>query len=206
MILPSGTIARDFTLSDLHLSGSPDEITVRFACRNLFLPPIKKSLLAGLPVLAEFNLQLIDLKNQPVLERRFTVKIHYDVWEELFSLQLPEDRTATWKDFSRLDQWFRAVQFSLPLNRTDLSEKAFYRVRISARVVVLTRQQKEELKWWMQNSETTEEETAAQERSTGFRLNLNRIIQLFLEKEKKPVESVSQLVSPPFKMDELLSQ
>lgn len=158
-----------------------DSLKVEFACPNLFSGTIRKTLLSGLPVLLELQPQLSDNKGGKYPQPVFKWRLSYDIWEDRFMMDSPEERRL----FSSLDQlqnyWNPREEIGLiPLN--ELRNKDGLQLGLSMQIFLLSRNQAQRLKDWIFNPNEVEENLPSQERDTGFKLNLNRVVSLFLNK------------------------
>lgn len=201
LLAPFRPAAQEWRLSDVQPYRSGDSLTLRFSSSHLLRSDIRKSLLAGLPLIMEIHISLTR-GQQPVATVRRTYRIRYNVWEESFTLwapggprrftTLPALETA----LSRFDGLLRAPLKSLPPDGE-------YRFWIEARLALLTRRQSRVLEDWMEKGAPLEEELPSQERSTGFKLNLNRLIQMFMGSKEKQPEYRTEAVSAPFRPEQL---
>ena len=149
---------------------------------------------------------LLDQEQQEVSQRRFNCKVTYDVWEEHFWLQDYHQNTIDFNVLEDLQTWSKTVNnlglvsqnFLLPQNR--------YIINVEMRILVLGAQENQQLKWWIENSDQTEEDVASRERSTGFRLNLNQLVQMFFSQEKSDETFVMTHSSGYFTLSELKFQ
>jgi hypothetical protein len=67
-------------------------------------------------------------------------------------------------------------------------------------------QESQQLKWWIENSDQTEEELASRERSTGFKLNINQLVQMFFSREETEETYMVKKTSDYFTLSELKFQ
>jgi hypothetical protein len=161
---------------------------VDLSMEDVFQGEIRRTLLAGIPVLVKFSFQLQEKGEMVVLTKSNDGRIIYDVWEESFRLFGIGIQEKNFKELSELQSWFGNLQGLNLAAIKNLSRDKEYRVLVESQIVLLTGKQSQEIKSWLQKSDQTEENLASEERSTGFRLNLNKLIQLFFSGEEKATE------------------
>jgi len=182
---------------------SNDSLKVKYEFRNLFRGETRKALLAGLPLIFKINYQLQNGEGKEILRGERTLRISYNVWEELFSIQPSRMKKLTFESIDELEQNLsRFNKFTLGL-AAAFSDAEFYRINSQVHLMLLSRDQERQLKWWLQNSEETEEELPSRERATGFKLNLNKLIQAFVSRKTQPREFVFSASSSEFKIKQL---
>lgn len=201
--IPLLSPAQSYRLTHIQPYKTDDSLMVEFSCQNLIENKIRKSLLAGLPLIVNLNIQLISRGEQEVLAERKVYHVSYDVWEEYFSVRDENGTSRRFRMLKDLQDWFGKISgiALAPLSRLQPGQE--YRVKMDSRVIVLTRKQSEQLKWWMQGGDQLEEDLPSQERSTGFKLNLNRMVQLFISREEDQKEYAASASSGTFRLNEL---
>jgi len=186
--IPLVSFAQSYRLTHIRPYKTDDSLMVEFSCQNLIENKIRKSLLAGLPLIVNLTFHLVDSGEWEVSAKRTVYQVSYDVWEEYFSVQGEKGASRRFQLLKDLQDWFGKITgiALAPLSR--LQKEREYRIKIDSRVIVLTRKQSQQLKWWMQGGDQLEEDLPSQERSTGFKLNLNRVVQLFISREEDQKE------------------
>ncbi len=177
-----------------------DSVAVRFAVQHLIENEIRRSLLAGLPIILHIQAVLTDSRKTPIRKLESLLKITYDVWEESFGLRMNDGPQQVLSSLTELRQHLQRIELPERIPRTELSPKKTYRWSIETVAVILTRRQNEELKWWMVGGNPVEEDLPSQDRTTGFRLNLNQLIQVFLKKDESRQEYRQTAISAPFRI------
>lgn len=162
-----------------------DFIKIDLSVQNLFEGEIRKTLLTGIPIMIEFQFQLKDEDQTLVTSYSRNCKIAYDVWEEYFQLLCLEENEKKFQKINEVVMWFSQIEGINLASVEMLSLDKKYNVQVRALVTLMSGKQSEQIKWWIQNSEQTEEDKTSQERSTGFRLNLNKLVQLFFTRDEK---------------------
>ncbi len=203
ILLGTPLYAQDFQLSEIRPRLSHDTLTVEISCHNLFENQIRKTLLAGLPLVMDFSLRLMNTQRQAVVIRSEQAGLTYDVWEEIFRVSGMEKMPVQFQTLEQLIKRFSDLPPIVLAPVSQLSSDDSYQVQVELKVVLLSQKQSRQLKDWLESSETTEEDLPSQDRSTGFRLNLNRMVQMFFSGEKKPDEYSASAISKKFKIRDL---
>ncbi len=158
-----------------------DSLKCSFACPDLFSGSIEQTLLSGLPVLIELQSRLSSNENPAVSLSSRKYRLSYDIWEDQFTLE-SSGRRQFFSSLKALQSWWNPRE-GLPLAPlTALKNTPVLRLELSLSVILLTRAQGEKMKTWIFNASETEENIPSMERDTGFRLNLNQVVSLFLGK------------------------
>jgi hypothetical protein len=194
---------------DLQLSGilpyaAEDSLRVDFSLQQLWEGKVAKTLLAGIPVDIQLGISLLNPEQQVISQRSVAGQIVYDVWEEKFTLQDLGISPSSFSRFADLKNWFDLIERVGLSPLETLVPEVKYQVRIDFSVWLLNKKQNQELKRWMQSADQTEEEFASRERSTGFRLNINQLVQLFFSGDEEPEKFQVSGSSAPFTLTELM--
>jgi hypothetical protein len=163
---------------------SHDSVMVEIGFQNFFGESIRKPLLAGLPILLHAEIMATSSGGEMVQQREMDIQISYNVWEEIFHLSFNNRTSVSLETLDQLQNWLAKLPgiFLLPTNK--LLDSETYQIKVVSQATILTRQQSSQLQKWMQESDQTEEDSPSQGRSTGFRLNLNQLIQMFFSRDK----------------------
>ena len=200
MILQSQTME----VSNILPFTNQDSLKVDFSLLQVWEGKITRNLLAGIPLDLRLVISLLNAEQQLTLQRSFTGLMVYDVWEEKFSLQGLNIFPASFSQFSDLKDRFAEIKEVGVCPIETLLPQMRYQLQIDFSVLLLNKKQNQELERWMQTAELTEEEFASSERSTGFRLNLNQLVQLFFSGNKEPEKFQVSDSSLPFTVEDLL--
>ena len=119
-----------------------------------------------------------------VEQREMDIQISYNVWEEIFHLEFHNRASHSMETLEQVQNWLAKVPGIYLISENKLKSGETYQIKVVSQATVLTRQQSSELQKWMQESDQTEEDSPSQGRSTGFRLNLNQLIQMFFSRDK----------------------
>jgi hypothetical protein len=205
-ILPVCLLAQNFQIEQVLPYLSEDSLKVDITIDGLLEDQVQKTLLAGLPLSFSIELVLFKENEKEVAKRQYFSKINYDVWEERFRVW---DFTGSVREFELLDnvkKWCKNIRNLGLVSKNRLDTGETYRVMSSVELVPLDKKQNKQLQWWLENSDPTEEELASEERSTGFKLNLNQLVQMLFSGSKKPERYTRDQVSDSFKLSDLQFQ
>ncbi len=182
---------------------SKDSLRVDFSIQGVWEEKLAKTLLAGVPLTIHLNFNLLNIEEQVIYQKSFKSELNYDVWEEKFTLQEMPIFPSIFYHLSELKTAFESVEHIglVPLHL--LHSEEMYRVGIDFIVLLPHKKQKQDLQRWMETTEQTEEEFASGERSTGFRLNINQLVQFFLSHDQKSEEFRVYGVSTPFTLSDV---
>lgn len=203
LVIPRHSEAADFRISAAHPFLKNDSLLVSVSFENPFRDDVRKSLLAGLPLLFDCTTALQDEGGKTIAQKSRGGQIQYDVWEENFRITGFKRKPLVFEDLTKLTNWFRRFlifNFGVPAKYYTGQN---FRAQIDSRLTILTRKQNRQLSDWLRNSNQTEEDLPSQERTTGFKLNLNRIIQMFISRDKKNEEYRASVLTPVFQISEL---
>ena len=158
-----------------------DTLRCRVFVPKLFVGQIRETLLSGLPVLIELQIQLREEDGQVLTRSIQKYQMRYDIWEDRFT----QERGGRINVFSSLDslsaQWLPVDNLVLqPSGMID--RKTVMTIRAELRVILLTNAQGQQLKNWIFNPSETEEALPTSRRDTGFSLDLTRLVSLFFSR------------------------
>jgi hypothetical protein len=199
----SAIFAQPYSIKNVLPYLSEDSILVDLSMENIFQGEIRRTLLAGIPVVVKFSIQLQEKGEVVVLTKSNDGRIIYDVWEESYRIFGIGTREKYFKELNELQSWFEGLKGLNLAAISNLSREKEYRVLVESRIVLLTGKQSQQIKSWLRKSDQTEENLASEERSTGFRLNLNKLVQLFFSGEEKPKEYLQIAYSGMFTLNDL---
>ncbi len=181
VLFHSGWTQNPATVEILGLEVYRDTLFCRLAAKHLLDQPVEKTLLSGLPVKMKIQLKVLHAKknlNGPQL--RF--QLHYDIWENRFTVR-SSTATVAFTHLDSLRQWWRnrpvavlaVQQFPWPEN---------WHLLVQSQVILLASATDGGFQEWLQAGQPVEENEPSQDRNTGFKLNLNDLIGLFLKKDQ----------------------
>ena len=203
LVIPGQLKAGEYRIKEARPFLKNDSLLVSVSFENPFRDDIRKSLLAGLPLLFDCTAVLQEEGGNTFSKKSLGGQIHYDVWEEIFRITGFKRKPIQFENLAALSRWFgQFLSFNFGVRKKPATGRKF-RVRIESRLTILTQKQSRQLSDWLRNSNQTEEDLPSQERTTGFKLNLNRIIQLFISHDKKNEEYRASELTPVFQISEL---
>lgn len=180
-----------------------DSLAVAVTLKNFPEGKIRKTLLAGIPLDLGLSLSLLNSAQQAVDVRNYTGKILYDVWEEHFQIKGLGKNNPGFNSLDQLEKWFADLSDLTLIPASRIKDDEFYQVKVHMNVVILGKKQGQELSSWLRKSDQTEEDIGTEERSTGFRLNLNQLIQIFFSGEDKQEIFQATALSAKFSLKDL---
>jgi len=198
----SATYAQNFNISKIHPYIYKDSLKLQISCKNVFDKKIKKALFAGIPLSIEIKILLTDNNTKVILNQNIHFVISYEVWEEDFYLTGNNFSNLQFSSMESLNDYFVEIDniSLIPLNKIE-GEK--HQIEIHTKLMILTSTRNKQLKRWLEETTQTEEELPSQNRSTGFKLNLNQFISLFMDKNSMPDEYIEIFYSGPFSIQNL---
>ncbi len=189
-------------ITNIHPFIRDDTLVCQFAVSHLFSGSIKQTLLSGLPVLIEMQPSLLSNNNRQLTTPKIKYHLTYDIWEDRFAMESTEN-IVNFTSLSSLKKWWNPYQ-SLPLfSLKKIKDQPSLQISLKLRLILLSSTQSQKLKDWIFNSEETEENTPAMDRDTGFKLNLNRLVSLFLSKGDIAETFTIQVKSTKFDLERL---
>jgi len=168
-------------ISDIHAYIESDSLKIEIACEDFFRGKPKKALLAGIPASVEFEIRIVNERNKTVATTLQVYQITYEVWEEYFHVRQNQKRGYHFTSYEKLLHHFRQIS-----NITIAPESAFknekYKLIIEFRMLTLIKAKNHQLRKWIEETTQTEEDLPSENRTTGFKVNLNRLISVFTDK------------------------
>lgn len=169
-------------ISQTQLEIRSDTLRGSWAVSGLVSGDIRQTLLSGLPILIEVNPQLLRDPQAAVSPRPLRYRCYYDIWEDLYVIESADQvyQLNTMDEF--IDWWQKPPAFSF-FAISDIRQEIRLRLRLQVNVTLLTRKQDRQLRSWVLNSSQNEEQLPSSERDTGFTLNLNAVLSIFIDKD-----------------------
>ncbi len=154
----------------------------QFSVPHLISGSIEQTLLSGLPVLIELQPILISNNRRQLTASKIKYRLSYDIWEDLYAVASAR-KTSQYPSLSSINDLWNPYPNLTLYSLEKLQERGSLEILLKLRIILLTRTQSQKIKDWIFNSEETEENMPAMDRDAGFKLNLNRLVSLFLNKE-----------------------
>jgi len=159
------------------------QIVLSAQFRNLFSKRIVGTIQSGLPSIIQIEIKLSDSANRSLVRKRISRKLSYDIWEEKYTLTNP-DTSLTFKDFEAVKSGSSRIDSLTLLKREALRDGQAYRVQMRVGIVPITQRQAEKVTDWLRDPNQTDEYVPSDERSSGFQLNLNKLVSFFVSSHK----------------------
>lgn len=179
-----------------------DSLLCSFAVPDLFSGTIQQTLLSGLPVLIELQPRLLGDNSVEGRLSNMKYQLRYDIWEDRFTMQSAGGK-YTVSSLDALKAWWNPLAELPLLPLSNLKKTSELRLEINLGIILLTRSQGKKMKNWVLNAAETEEDIPSMDRDTGFKLNLNQVVSLFLNKSDISESFEGQGESDTFKIGDL---
>lgn len=174
-------------------------LAVSVQLADLFSPKIANTIRSGLPAVIRFDFRLVAEPDREARQITRSLRILYDVWSERYRIAVngQEQITSTFAEMEKFCAGFEAEKF-LPL--AQLSPQKTYRLRLQVAVIPISAKQDQQLRDWLEASDATEESAPGEDRATGFRLNLSKLVSFFWGKKERPFGTSEWAESPSFRV------
>jgi hypothetical protein len=200
---PISLPAQSFEVGQIFTYLSDDSLKADISLKGLLEDQVRKTLLSGLPIYMKISLTLMDQNQREIVKIHYAASIIYDVWEERFSVIDFSGNSQQYELLEEIKQWVQNLQGFSIFPQQKLSMGVSYRVMSLVEVQLTTRKQNQQIKWWLGKSDPTEEEIASEERSTGFKLNLNQLVQMLFSSSEEPNKYSASKTSDVFRLEDL---
>lgn len=204
--LPSGDISAqargEIRVENIKPQLSGDSLTVSAEFKNLFSKKIIGTIQSGLPSIIEIQIKLLEEGKKQVVRKVMSKRIQFDIWEERYSIS-DKDSTEIYLDFEQVKQAGSRLQNELLGSRNLLIRNKDYTIEIQVGIVPISAGQANKVSNWLENPNQTEEAVAADNRASGFRLNVNKLVSFFVSNKKGSQFRSRWYSSTPFKAVEL---
>lgn len=178
-----------------------DTLTVSAQFKNLFSEKIVGTIQSGLPCIVKIEVELRENGEKKTLEREVTRTIEYDVWSERYSVRR-SDSTDVLSDFEKVKQSIRQFQHDLAAT-ASLKTNSRYTIAIRAAIIPITTRQADKISDWLLDPNQTEESLPSQNRSSGFKMNLNKLVSFLVGSKRRSRYSSDWYTSNKFNIEEL---
>ncbi|MGH7456686.1 MAG: DUF4390 domain-containing protein [bacterium] len=174
-------------------------LAVSVQLADLFSPKIANTIRSGLPAVIRFDFRLVEEPNREARQITRSVRILYDVWSERYRIAIngQEQIASTFAEMEKFCTGFEAEKL-LPL--AQLSPQKTYKLRLQVAVIPISAKQDQQLRDWLEASDATEESAPGEDRATGFRLNLSKLVSFFWGKKERPFGTSEWAESSSFRV------
>jgi hypothetical protein len=183
---------------------SSDSLKVKIHLDIWSFEDSKKAFLSGLPMVLDLSISLKGSDDRSLANLTISPYLKYDIWSESYSI------TGLFGKIIRFSSWTDFNSWFLPevklLSFSELPKDEVLKIELEGRLLIQSGKGEKGFTQWLQNGEQTEEDLPSHERSTGFKLNLNKIIQLLVANSEKPQEYPIRSNSKQFTIGELIVQ
>lgn len=183
------------------ISAKPGDqhLAVSVQLADLFSSKIANTIRSGLPAVIRYDFHLIEEPDREVRQIMRSVRILYDVWSERYRIAANgQEQIAS--NFAEMEKICAGLEESRLLPITQLSPQKTYRLRLQVAVIPISAKQDQQLRDWLEASDATEESVPGEDRSTGFHLNLSKLVSFFWGKKERPFGTSEWAESASFRV------
>lgn len=179
-----------------------DSLVVSATFENLFSPKIVGTIQSGLPSIIQIEMRLLDAHGRHLGRKFLTRNIEFDIWEEKYMIR-ENGHTRTFLRFEEVQKEMRALSREPLATRRVLRAGATYTVQLRVGIIPISARQAGKVTDWLQDPNQTEERLASENRTSGFELNINKLVSYFIGKKKGSRYISGWFKSQPFRLDDL---
>ena len=180
---------------------SGDSLVVSADFKNLFSKKIVGTIQSGLPSIVEIQIKLLEGTRQ-IVRKPISRSIEFDVWEERYLVRSP-DTTQVYFEFEQVTRASNRLLNAFLISRALLAAAKNYTIQIRVGIVPISAHQANKVSYWLENPNQSEEAIASDNRSSGFSLNINKLVSFFVSNKKGSQFSSKWFSSRPFRLAEL---
>ncbi|TDI80376.1 MAG: DUF4390 domain-containing protein [Caldithrix sp.] len=180
---------------------SGDSLVVSADFKNLFSRKIVGTIQSGLPSIVEIQIKLFEGTKQ-IVRKPISRSIEFDVWEERYRVRSP-DTTQVYFEFEQVKQAANRLMNVFLISKALLAATKNYTIQIRVGIIPISAHQANKVSYWLENPNQSEEAIASDNRSSGFSLNINKLVSFFVNKKKGSQFSSKWFSSRPFRLAEL---
>ncbi|MFQ5631963.1 MAG: DUF4390 domain-containing protein [bacterium] len=161
-----------------------NKLFVNVRIENLFSPKVVGTIQSGLPSVVFVELTLQEINGRRILRKRILQSISYNIWEERYTIQRDSTEESL-QDFSLVKEHSSTIKEIYLIGARFLRAGAKYSVKVRAGISPISSLQSEKLSSWLQESDETQSDIVAQERSSGFKFNLSKLVSILVGGNKR---------------------
>ncbi len=178
------------------------QITVSARFRNLFSKKIVGTIQSGLPSIIQIEMKLLEGKEKTLVHKTLMRRISYDIWQERYAIDSP-DSTQILTDFEAVKKVSSALQDEPLVQRQKLRPTSRYTIELRVGIIPISTRQAEKVSDWLLDPNQVEEPLASDNRSSGFELNISKLVSFFVNRKKGSRYRSEPFRSKPFKLSDL---
>ncbi len=195
----SGKIGIQSIVPQLH----NDSLAVSAKFVNLFSNKIVGTIQSGLPSIIQVEIKLLESNRKQIARKLISKSIEYDIWEEKYKIS--ENGLAhAYSDFSKVKKMCTEIHAEDLLFKTQMKTGKAYIIQVRVGIIPISAHQAGKVTDWLMDPNQTEEAVASQNRTTGFELNINKLVSFFVSKKKGSKYISRWYSSKPFQPNELV--
>lgn len=176
------------------------KVSVNF--ENLFSDRIVGTIQSGLPSIIQIEIKLYDSRNKSIFRKLISKTISYDIWEERYSIK-NADTSTTFTEFEEVKHNGSRLRNETLTESKNLDENSDYTLRIRVGIIPISARQAEKVTDWLLDPNQTEEYLASENRSSGWQLNINKLVSFFVSSRKKSHYTSEWYSSSKFRIRDL---
>lgn len=180
---------------------SGDSLVVSADFKNLFSRKIVGTIQSGLPSIVEIQIKLFEGTKQ-IVRKPISRNIEFDVWEERYRVRSP-DTTQVYFEFEQVKQAANRLMNVFLISKALLAATKNYTIQIRVGIIPISAHQANKVSYWLENPNQSEEAIASDNRSSGFSLNINKLVSFFVSNKKGSQFSSKWFSSRSFRLAEL---
>jgi len=180
-----------------------DTLIVSAEFVNIFSRRIIGTIQSGLPSIIQIEIKLLDSRGRQMARKFISTSVEYDIWGEKYYI-VRNGKRKSFADFAAVEEVCTRLRDEKLFFRTDPRDENNYRVEIRVGIIPISSRQAEKVTDWIMDPNQTEETVASDNRTTGFELNINRLISFFVGKKKGSKYVSKWTSSRPFRWKDLV--
>lgn len=179
-----------------------DSLVVSAQFKNLFSQKIVGTIQSGLPSIIQIEIKLLQANDKSILQKFISRKIAYDIWAERYLIS-SRDTTEVYTKFDDVEQNCSRLESEKLVAKSKLATNNSYSVQIRVGIVPISTLQAEKVSDWLEDPNQTEEFLASENRTSGFELNLNKLLSFFINSKKQSRYNSAWFSSKSFTIQQL---
>ncbi len=159
-------------------------LTVSATFNNLFSQRIIGTIQSGLPSIIQIDVGIQSANKKNIFRKRIVRRISYNVWEEKYAITF-RDSIFISTDLDTIKKKSEQLDGLSIVALSDLNPNENYSIRMRVGIIPISTKQTEKVADWLLAPNQTEEDMAAENRSSGFELNISKLVSFFVSNQKK---------------------
>lgn len=178
-------------------------LAVSATFNNLFSQRIIGTIQSGLPSIIQIDLKIQGINKKRIYQKRIVHRISYNVWDEKYAIAF-SDSIFISSDFDTVKKMSGQLDKLPIIALSQLNPNENYSIRIRVGIIPISAKQAEKVTDWLLSPNQTEEDIAAENRSSGFELNISKLVSFFVSSQKKSSYTSDWYSSKKFSINKLM--